>query len=45
MPFGVYDFDLILVQYYDLFRLFDTHFVSGADLKTYLADDSHIAHT
>ena len=45
MPFGVYDFDLLLVQKYDLFRRFDAHFVSGADLKNYWADYSHIAHT
>ena len=37
--------DLLLVQNYDLFRRFDAHFVSGADLKKYWADDSHIAHT
>ena len=43
MPFGV--FELILVQNYDLFRRFDAHFVSGADLEKYWADDSHIAHT
>ena len=30
------NFGLLLVQNYDLFRLFDAHFVSGAD---------HIAHT
>ena len=29
MPFGVYE---LLVQNYDIFRRFDTHFVSGADL-------------
>ena len=38
-------FDLLLVQNYDLFRRFDAHFVSGADLEKYWADDSHIAHT
>ena len=32
-------------QNYDLFRRFDAHFVSGADLEKYWADDSHIAHT
>ena len=30
---------LLLVQYCDLFGRFDTHFVSGADLKNYWADD------
>ena len=39
------NFDLLLVQNYDLFRLVDTHFVSGADLEKYWADYSHIAHT
>ena len=39
------NFDLLLSQYYDLFRRFYMHFVSGADLEDYLADDSHIAHT
>ena len=39
------NFDLLLVQNYDLFRRFDTHFVSGADLEKYWADYSHIAHT
>ena len=39
------NFDLLLVQNYDLFRRFDAHFVSGADLEKYWADDSHIAHT
>ena len=34
-----------MVQNYDLFRRFDAHFVSGADLKKYWTDDSHIAHT
>ena len=38
------NFDLLLVQNYDLFRRFDTHFVSGADLEKYWADYSHIAH-
>ena len=38
-------FDLLLVQNYDLFRRFDAHFVSGADLEKYWTDDSHIAHT
>ena len=38
------NFDLLLVQKYDLFRRFDAHFVSGADLEKYWADDSHIAH-
>ena len=42
---GYMNFDLLLVQNYDLFRLFDTHFVSGADLEKYWADYSHIAHT
>ena len=37
--------DLLLVQNYDLFRRFDTHFVSGADLEKYRADYSHIPHT
>ena len=36
-------FDLLLVQNYDLFRRFDAHFVSGADLEKYWADI--IAHT
>ena len=27
---GYMNFDLLLVQNYDLFRRFDTHFVSGA---------------
>ena len=31
-------FDLLLVQNYDLFRRFDAHFVSGADLEKYWAD-------
>ena len=39
------NFDLLLVQNYDLFRRFDAHFVSGADLEKYWADYSHIAHT
>ena len=39
------NFDLFLVQNYDLFRRFDAHFVSGADLEKYRADYSHIAHT
>ena len=38
------NFDLLLVQNYDLFRRFAAHFVSGADLEKYWADDSHIAH-
>ena len=42
---GYLNFDLLLVQNYDLFRRFDAHFVSGADLGKYWADDSHIAHT
>ena len=36
VPFGI-----ILVQTYDLFRRFDAHFVSGADLENYWADYSH----
>ena len=32
------NFDLLLFQYNNLFRRFDTHFVSGADLENYLAD-------
>ena len=32
------NFDLLLVQYYDLFKRFDKHFVSGADLEDYWAD-------
>ena len=36
---------VLLVQNYDLFRRFDTHFVSGADLENYWADYSHIAHS
>ena len=39
------DFDLLLVQNFDLFRRFDAHFVSGADLEKYWADYSQIAHT
>ena len=39
------NFDLVLVQNYDLFRRFDAHFVSGADLENYWADYSHVAHT
>ena len=39
------NFDLLLLQNYDLFRRFDAHFVSGADLKKYWANYSHIAHT
>ena len=39
------NFDLLLVQNYDLFRRFDAHFVSGADLENYWADYNHIAHT
>ena len=39
------NFDLLLVQNFDLFRRFDTHFVSGADLAKYWADGSHIAPT
>ena len=39
------NFDLLLVQKYDLFRRFDTHFVSGADFEKYWADYSLIAHT
>ena len=42
---GYLNFDLLLVQNYDLFRRFDAHFVPGADLEKYWADDSHIAHT
>ena len=38
------NFDLLLVQNYDLFRRFDTHFISRADLEKYWADYSHIAH-
>ena len=38
------NFDQLLVQNYDLFRRFDAHFVSGADLEKYWANDSHIAH-
>ena len=43
--FGYMSFDLLLVQNYDLFRRFDAHFVSGADLEKYWADYSYIAHT
>ena len=32
---GYMNFDLLLVQNYDLFRRFDIHFVSGADLEKY----------
>ena len=39
------NFDLLLFQNYDLFRRFETHFVSGADLEKYWVDYSHIAHT
>ena len=42
---GYMNFDLLLVQNYDLFRRFDAHFVSGADLEKYWADYYHIAHT
>ena len=42
---GYMNFDLLLVQNYELFRCFDAHFVSGADLEKYWADYSHIAHT
>ena len=35
VPFGYMNFELLLVQNYDLFRRFDTHFVSGADLEKY----------
>ena len=35
---GYMNFDLFLLR-------FDAHFVSGADLEKYWADDSHIAHT
>ena len=42
---GYLNFDLLLIQNYDLFRRFEAHFVSGADLEKYWADDSHIAHT
>ena len=45
MPLEYLNFDLLLVQNYDLFRRFDAHFVYGADLEKYWADDSHIAHT
>ena len=38
------NFDLLLVQNYDLFRRFDAHFFFGADLEKYWADYSHIAH-
>ena len=38
-------FALLFAQNYDLFRRFDAHFVSGADLEKYWADYSHIAHT
>ena len=37
------NFDLLLVQNYDLFRRFDTHLVFGADLEKYWVDYSHIA--
>ena len=39
------NFDLPLVQNYDLFKRFDAHFVLEADLENYGADYSHIAHT
>ena len=39
------NFALLLVQNYDLFRRFDAHFVSGADLEKYWVDYSYIAHT
>ena len=45
MPYGYMNFDLLLFQNYDLFRRFDTHFISGADLENYCADYSHIVHT
>ena len=35
------NFDLLLVQYYDLFRCFDTNFIFGEDLAiNYFADFS-----
>ena len=42
---GYMNFDLLLVQNYNLFRRFDAHFVSRADLEKYWADYSNIAHT
>ena len=39
------NFDLLLVQNYDLFSRFDAHFVSRADFENYCADYSHIALT
>ena len=42
---GYLNFDLLLVKNYDVFIRFKAHFVSGADLEKYWADDSHIAHT
>ena len=45
VPVGYMNFELLLVQNYDIFRRFDTHFLSGADLEYYWADYSRIAHT
>ena len=45
VPLGYMNFDQLLVQNYDLFRHFDTHFISGADLENYWADYSNIAPT
>ena len=43
---GYMNADLLLVQNYELFRRFDTHFVSTVDLENYRADDyNHIVHT
>ena len=43
--FQVDKIQMAAVQNYDLFRRFDAHFVSGADLEKYSADYCHIAHT
>ena len=41
---GYMNFDLLLLQYYDLSRCFKTHFVSGSDHENYWADYNPIAH-
>ena len=45
VPFGVYELRPTFSSvgpYNDLFRRFDTHFVSRADIENYWADYSHI---
>ena len=41
----VFNTQLLGYLNFDLLRRFEAHFVSGADLEKYWADDSHIAHT